>query len=142
MTRGVRTETVAALLVAGLALAAALHAEAPKRRVIGISQCNLGEHGASSDTEASGKAAAAHPGLEVVFKEQHQNDSLVQRARVEELVAQKVDAMVTRAFRRSSPASTCRTGTSTRRTSASRLAYLPLGVETARELYRRLAALG
>jgi ribose transport system substrate-binding protein len=93
MTRGSRTETTSALLAAGLALAAALHAEAPKRRVIGMSQCNLGEPWRQQMNADIRKAAAAHPGLEVVFKDA-QNDSLVQRAHVEELVAQKVDAIV------------------------------------------------
>jgi ribose transport system substrate-binding protein len=38
-------------------------------------------------------AAAAHPDLQVIFKDA-QNDSLVQRAHVEELVTQKVDLIV------------------------------------------------
>ena len=72
---------------------ASLHAEAPKRRVIGMSQCNLGEPWRQQMNADIRKAAAAHPGLEVVFKDA-QNDSLVQRSHVEELVAQKVDLIV------------------------------------------------
>ena len=65
----------------------------PKRRVIGMSQCNLGEPWRQQMNADIRKAAAAHPGLEVVFKDA-QNDSLVQRSHVEELVAQKVDLIV------------------------------------------------
>ncbi len=94
MRRGVRTKTVASLLAAGLVLAgAALSAQAPRRRVIGMSQCNLGEPWRQQMNADIRKAAAAHPGLEVVFKDA-QNDSLVQRSHVEELVAQKVDLIV------------------------------------------------
>jgi len=90
----VRTKTVASLLAAGLALAgAALHAQAPKRRVIGMSQCNLGEPWRQQMNADVRKAAASHPGLEVVFKDA-QNDSLVQRSHVEELVSQKVDLII------------------------------------------------
>jgi ribose transport system substrate-binding protein len=90
----VRTKTVAALLASGLVLAgASLHAQAPKGRVIGMSQCNLGEPWRQQMNADIRKAAAAHPGLEVVFKDA-QNDSLVQRSHVEELVSQKVDLIV------------------------------------------------
>lgn len=94
MTRGARTNTAAGLLVAGLALAGALlHAQAPKRRVIGMSQCNLGEPWRQQMNTDIRNAALAHPGLEVVFKDA-QNDSLVQRSHVEELAAQKVDLII------------------------------------------------
>ena len=81
---------MACLLAAGLALAGAvaLAPQAPKRRVIGMSQCNLGEPWRQQMNADVRKAAAAHPGLEVVFKDA-QNDSLVQRAHVEELVARR-----------------------------------------------------
>jgi ribose transport system substrate-binding protein len=94
MTNGGRAGT-AALLAAGLALAgASAGAQAPpKRRVIGMSQCNLGEPWRQQMNADVRTAAAAHPGLEVVFKDA-QNDSLVQRSHVEELVAQKVDLIV------------------------------------------------
>ncbi len=85
-----------ALLAAAFVLAAAslqAQAQAPKRRVIGMSQCNLGEPWRQQMNADIRKAAAAHPGLEVVFKDA-QNDSLVQRSHVEELVSQKVDLIV------------------------------------------------
>ncbi len=94
MRRGVRAKSVAGLLAAGLALAgASLSAQAPKRRVIGMSQCNLGEPWRQQMNADIRKAAAAHPGFEVVFKDA-QNDSLVQRSHVEELVSQRVDLIV------------------------------------------------
>jgi ribose transport system substrate-binding protein len=94
MRRGQRTKSVVSLLAAGVVLAgASLHAQAPKRRVIGMSQCNLGEPWRQQMNADIRKAAAAHPGLEVVFKDA-QNDSLVQRSHVEELVSQKVDLIV------------------------------------------------
>jgi ribose transport system substrate-binding protein len=85
---------VAALLGAALALGgASLHAQVPKRRVIGMSQCNLGEPWRQQMNADIRRAAAAHPGLEVVWKDA-QNDSLVQRSHVEELASQKVDLIV------------------------------------------------
>jgi len=61
--------------------------------VLGMSQCNLGEPWRvqmNADIEA---AAKAHPNLKVIFKDA-QNDSLRQRAQVEELVAQGIDLLV------------------------------------------------
>lgn len=61
--------------------------------VIGMSQCNLGEPWRVQMNEDVEKAAAAHPELKVVFKDA-QNDSLRQRAHVEELVAEKIDLLI------------------------------------------------
>ncbi|HTQ03329.1 MAG TPA: substrate-binding domain-containing protein [Polyangiaceae bacterium] len=61
--------------------------------VIGMSQCNLGEPWRvqmNADLEA---AAKKHPNVTLVFKDA-QNDSLRQRAQVEELAAQHVDVLV------------------------------------------------
>jgi ribose transport system substrate-binding protein len=61
--------------------------------IIGMSQCNLGEPWRvqmNKDVEA---AAAAHPEVKVVFKDA-QNDSLRQRAHVEEFTSQKVDLLI------------------------------------------------
>ncbi|MCA9622183.1 MAG: substrate-binding domain-containing protein, partial [Myxococcales bacterium] len=61
--------------------------------VLGMSQCNLGEPWRvqmNADVEAEAKK---HPEVKVVFKDA-QNDSLRQRAQVEELVAQKVDVLI------------------------------------------------
>lgn len=68
-------------------------ANAARTIVIGMSQCNLGEPWRvqmNADLEA---AAKKHPNVELVFKDA-QNDSLRQRAQVEELAAQHVDVLV------------------------------------------------
>ena len=60
---------------------------------IGMSQCNLGEPWRvqmNADIEA---AARPHPELKVVFKDA-QNDTLKQRAHVEEFVSAKVDLLI------------------------------------------------
>jgi ribose transport system substrate-binding protein len=61
--------------------------------LIGMSQCNLGEPWRvqmNADIEA---AAKAHPKLKVIFKDA-QNDSLRQRAQVEELAAQGIRLLI------------------------------------------------
>jgi ribose transport system substrate-binding protein len=61
--------------------------------VIGMSQCNLGEPWRvqmNADVEA---AAKQHPNLKVVFKDA-QNDTLKQRAHVEEFVSAGVDLLI------------------------------------------------
>jgi ribose transport system substrate-binding protein len=61
--------------------------------VVGMSQCNLGEPWRVQMNEDVGKAAKQHPQLKVVFTDA-QNDSLRQRAQVEELVAQRIDLLI------------------------------------------------
>ena len=61
--------------------------------VIGMSQCNLGEPWRVQMNADVARAAAGHPELEVVFKDA-QNDTLKQRAHVEEFVAQGVDLII------------------------------------------------
>jgi len=61
--------------------------------VIGVSQCNLGEPWRVQMNADILKAALAHPELRLVFKDA-QNDSLRQRAQVEELAAQQVDLLI------------------------------------------------
>lgn len=65
----------------------------PKTFVIGMSQCNLGEPWRVQMNADIARAAAAHPHLKLVFKDA-QNDSLRQRAQVEELAAQKIDLLI------------------------------------------------
>jgi ribose transport system substrate-binding protein len=81
-----------AILALGIVLLAA-PAHAQKRRVIGMSQCNLGEPWRQQMNADVRNAAAAHPDLQVIFKDA-QNDSLVQRSHVEEFVSQKADLIV------------------------------------------------
>jgi len=61
--------------------------------VIGMSQCNLGEPWRVQMDADVRTAAAGHENLRVIFKDA-QNNSLTQRAQVEELVDQGVDLIV------------------------------------------------
>lgn len=61
--------------------------------LVGMSQCNLGEPWRVQMNEDVKKAAEKHPNLKLVFKDA-QNDSLRQRAQVEELVGQNVDLLI------------------------------------------------
>lgn len=61
--------------------------------LIGMSQCNLGEPWRVQMNQDVKLAAEKHPNLKVVFKDA-QNDSLRQRAQVEELLAQKIDLLI------------------------------------------------
>ncbi len=61
--------------------------------VIGMSQCNLGEPWRVQMNADVRAAAAGHPNLRVIFKDA-QNNSLTQRAQVEELVDQGVDLII------------------------------------------------
>ena len=60
---------------------------------IGMSQCNLGEPWRVQMNEDIRAAAAQHPELKVIFKDA-QNDTLKQRAQVEEFVSSKVDLLI------------------------------------------------
>jgi len=60
---------------------------------IGMSQCNLGEPWRVQMNADVRSAAEKHPDLQVVFKDA-QNDTLKQRAHVEEFVAQGVDLII------------------------------------------------
>ena len=61
--------------------------------VIGMSQCNLGEPWRVQMNADVKKAASAHPEIEVVFKDA-QNDTLKQRAQIEEFVTAGVDLLI------------------------------------------------
>ena len=60
---------------------------------IGMSQCNLGEPWRVQMNEDIKNAAAKHSNVKVVFKDA-QNDTLKQRAHVEEFVSSKVDLII------------------------------------------------
>ncbi len=68
-------------------------ADAQDSYTIGMSQCNLGEPWRLQMNADIKKAADAHPNLTVIFKDA-QNDSLIQRSHVEELVSQGVDLII------------------------------------------------
>lgn len=76
-----------------LASSSAAIESGPKTYVIGVSQCNLGEPWRVQMNADIARAAASHPELRLVFKDA-QNDSLRQRAQVEELVVQGIDVLV------------------------------------------------
>ena len=61
--------------------------------IVGMSQCNLGEPWRVQMNADVELAARAHPDLKVVFKDA-QNDTLKQRAHVEEFVSAKVDLLI------------------------------------------------
>jgi ribose transport system substrate-binding protein len=63
------------------------------RWVIGMSQCNLGEPWRVQMNADIRKAAEAHPELEVIYKDA-QNDTLQQRAQIEEFVSAGVDLLI------------------------------------------------
>jgi len=65
----------------------------PRQFTIGMSQCNLGEPWRAQMDQDIRAAAAQHPELKVVFKNA-QNDTLKQRAHVEEFVSAKIDLII------------------------------------------------
>jgi ribose transport system substrate-binding protein len=58
-----------------------------------MSQCNLGEPWRVQMNAAVAAAARQHPNLKVLFKDA-QNDTLQQRAHVEEFLSAKVDLLI------------------------------------------------
>jgi ribose transport system substrate-binding protein len=91
----------AAALLAAAALPSCSSGKGPTKHqgtpedpfVIGMSQCNLGEPWRVQMNADVEKAASAHKNLKVVFKDA-QNDSLTQRAHVEELIGQGIDLLI------------------------------------------------
>jgi ribose transport system substrate-binding protein len=82
------------VVLAGLALVAAGYSQVSSRTyTIGMSQCNLGEPWRVQMNADIRAAAAQHPELKVIFKDA-QNDTLKQRAQVEEFVSSKVDLLI------------------------------------------------
>lgn len=92
---GIGTAASLVLVVAGCRAPAARHhaGTAADPFIIGMSQCNLGEPW-RVQMDADVKAAAdSHPNLRVIYKDA-QNNSLTQRAQVEELVEQGADLII------------------------------------------------
>jgi ribose transport system substrate-binding protein len=73
--------------------AAPVASAGPKTFVIGMSQCNLGEPWRVQMNADIEQAAKKHPNVRLVMKDA-QNDSLRQRAQVEELAAQGIDVLL------------------------------------------------
>jgi len=100
MRRGscVAAALIAVVLAAGCGKGRPVSARpAPETRkaawVIGMSQCNLGEPWRVQMNEDIRKASEAHPELKVVFKDA-QNDSLKQRAQIEEFIGSGIDLLI------------------------------------------------
>jgi ribose transport system substrate-binding protein len=68
-------------------------ASAARQFTIGMSQCNLGEPWRVQMNADIHAAAANHPELKIIYKDA-QNDTLQQRAQVEEFVNSKVDLLI------------------------------------------------
>lgn len=64
-----------------------------KKRIIGMSQCNLGEPWRVQMNADIKKAADQHPEISVVFKDA-QNDTLRQQSQVEEFISAGVDVII------------------------------------------------
>lgn len=67
--------------------------EAAERWKIGMSQCNLGEPWRVQMNQDIKNEAAKHPEIRVIYKDA-QNDSLKQRAQIEEFISAEVDLIV------------------------------------------------
>lgn len=84
------------LLSALSTIAAVAHAAAPKhgsKWIVGMSQCNLGEPWRVQMNADLKRAAEAHPEIQVIFKDA-QNDTLKQRAQIEEFISADVDLLI------------------------------------------------
>jgi ribose transport system substrate-binding protein len=99
LTRRASIHLLAALSAATL-LSACRSGEAKKHAgteadpfVIGMSQCNLGEPWRVQMNDDVKRAAEAHKDIKVIYKDA-QNESLTQRAQVEELVQQGIDLLI------------------------------------------------
>ena len=85
---------MAAVCCGGALAGAALAQEkAAPKWTIGMSQCNLGEPWRVQMNADIKKAADEHPEIKVIFKDA-QNDTLKQRAHIEEFVSAKVDLLI------------------------------------------------
>lgn len=86
---------VATVLILGIVCLPAWAGKGTKENpwVIGMSQCNLGEPWRVQMNADVKKAAAAHDNISVIYKDA-QNDTLKQRAHIEEFVSQGVDLLI------------------------------------------------
>src|SRR5262245_15315428 len=99
--RGMALSKLGTLVLAGALLVSGCDKTSTKKHagtpadpfVIGMSQCNLGEPWRVQMNEDIKRAAEKHPELKVVYKDA-QNESLTQRAQVEELVQQGIDLLI------------------------------------------------
>ena len=87
------TRSAAAVFITAIVCATPAPAKNGERWVVGMSQCNLGEPWRVQMNADIRRAAAAHPDLEIIFKDA-QNDTLRQRAQIEEFVNSNVDLLI------------------------------------------------
>jgi ribose transport system substrate-binding protein len=90
MKKSILTLLALAALSAPTAQAGPRHGD---RWIVGVSQCNLGEPWRVQMNADIRRAAEAHPEIELVFKDA-QNDTLRQRAQIEEFVNADVDLLI------------------------------------------------
>jgi ribose transport system substrate-binding protein len=81
------------LILSAFLFMISLSASFGKQWTIGVSQCNLGEPWRVQMNADLRKAAAAHPELTLIFKDA-QNDTLKQRAQIEEFSSAGVDLLI------------------------------------------------
>ncbi len=81
------------LLSAAILLLGIFSLAGEQKWVVGMSQCNLGEPWRVQMNADIRKAAAGYPELTVIFKDA-QNDTLKQRAHVEEFVSSRVSVLI------------------------------------------------
>jgi len=81
------------LLLAAMSFPGVFSLAGQQKWVVGMSQCNLGEPWRVQMNADIRKAAAEHPELTVIFKDA-QNDTLKQRAHVEEFVNSRVNLLI------------------------------------------------
>lgn len=86
-------KTILIILLAGGTLLSAASPKQGEKWLIGVSQCNLGEPWRVQMNADIKKAADAQPQLQLVFKDA-QNDTLKQRAQIEEFVNAGVDLLI------------------------------------------------
>jgi ribose transport system substrate-binding protein len=81
------------LFAAGALLMSGCHPASSAKYTIGVSQCNLGEPWRAEMNAQLKAAADQHPELKLIFKDA-QNDTLKQRAHVEEFVSAGVNLLI------------------------------------------------
>lgn len=96
-----RGSSLSVWVLIGIAVLAGCHGKPSEKRrgtaespwLIGMSQSNLGEPWRVQMNEDIKNAAAKYPNVRVIYKDA-QNDSLTQRAQVEELLSQGIDLLI------------------------------------------------
>jgi len=90
MTKRLFVFLMCVLMTGGMVRAA----DAPAKTFrIGMSQCNLGEPWRVQMNADIKKAAEAHPEIQMIFKDA-QNNTLTQRAQIEEFINAGVDLLI------------------------------------------------